>query len=607
MEKTLLTLVLLFFVQLLSSCESAKKPEIPTPVIPHFSSDIFHPAGKAPMCKSMLDSYCNYLYSPEVSGNLEIKRSEASIKVLQGDTPNQFSQVFYSYSQAKLRNQNLLPKDFYRVLNRHAYFAKLETFLQRKPLPQMTLSDRLAMEQQSFELASLWSAAFNETVLLRMSRVYPGFHALPDKLVPTELSLEQSRARRMLITEISKAIWEGNENWKRVVQTFEKLKQSYLRVIAKLDAPDRIRQNWSQRIEEVKLVLPGSIPAISNEECSTVKANAYYYTYLNLITVCAGDFNSEDILETLAHEMGHALDIDRTAYLFETNSEIGKRIKSLRSNICDNKQFSCESWQELQGQFDGLLTSLNGYEPDLPEFQRCLKRRTTDKTLTSADISRYADSMMNDRISQLASRDRFLRITKAQIPLPNGKTQKNPNYLNPCSYYLWSNGEEPVNDELTTLMFFTAAYRCSSEPAAQKMRSSIETAKSMSRKVLEKTLAIEGEFSSIDVLESAGYSSPPGERFADVVGSYAMADYLAEIPFQWERRNKFLAGASWLCMEPSLASHFPEESSVEKEFVFSSHTEGDQRRKELFSQPLRQVIGCEKDFQFNECALPLKK
>ncbi|MBS1970066.1 MAG: hypothetical protein JSU04_07145 [Bdellovibrionales bacterium] len=605
MKKSAVIFLLVLIIQILASCESAVKKEEPE-TITSFSSDIFHTAAEAPQCKSMLDYYCNYLYSPVAGGNLEIKRSMATTRILQGETPNQFSQVFYSYSKAKLQNRDLLPKDFQRVLNRHSYFPKLEGFLQRKPIPKMNLSERLIIEQQDFELGSIWSAAFNETVILRMSKKFPGFHTLPEKLIPLEISLEQSRVRRLLITEISKAIWSGNDNWRQVEMTFDKLKLSYLKLIQRLDAPDSLKANWAQRIKDVQLALPGSLPAISNEECSTVKANAYYYTYLNVITVCAGDFNSEDILQTLAHEMGHSLDIDRTAYLFETNSEMGKQVRDLRAQVCKAEKFSCEKWNEFQGKFSDSLSSLDGFQPDLPEFQRCLKRRPTSKALTGEDIKRFSSSMASDRVSQLATSDRFLRITKERIPMPDGSTQKNPNYLNPCSYYLWSQGEEPVNDELTTLMFFTAAYRCSAEAPAQKMRSSIEVAKNMTRQIIEKTLAIEGEFSGLNELESGGYSSPPGERFADVIGSYAMADFLTQLPFQWDRRNKFLAGASWLCSEPSLASHYPDESSAEKEFAFSAHTEGDQRRKELFSQPIREVIGCEKDFQFNECKLPVK-
>jgi hypothetical protein len=558
------------------------------------------------MCKSMLDNYCNFLYSPEALGNIEVRRSSNSTRVLQGETRNQFSQVYFTYAQAKLKNQLAFPKDFLRVLKRHNYFGKLEDFLARKPMEQMSLVDRLEMEQVSYELDMIWSAAINETVLVRMDRKYPNFHKLSGRMMPLELSLEDTRTRRNLISDISKAIWSGNENWRKVEMTFSQLRQSYKNIIQRLDASEELKDRWRKRIEEVQLILPGSLPAVSNDECSSTTVNAFYYTYLNVVTVCAGDFNSEDILQTLAHEMGHSLDIDRSQYLFQSRSQIGTEVSALRGHICSAKTFSCEHWKKFSGQFESLLSSLSGFSPDLPEFQRCLKRRPTSNTLRDDDISRLAKGIVTDRISSLASSDRFLRITKSELPMPNGKVQKNPNYLNPCSYYLWSQGEEPVEDELTTLIFFTAAYRCSDEPPQQRLRSSIEIAKNMTLRILEKTLKNEGEFSERAELESEGFSSPPAERFADVVGSYAMADFLQNLPQQWERRNKFLAGASWLCMEPSLASRYREESSVEKEFVFNAHTEGEQRRNELFTAPIRKVIGCEKDFQFEECALPLK-
>ena len=190
--------------------------------------------------------------------------------------------------------------------------------------------------------------------------------------------------------------------------------------------------------------------------------------------------------------------------------------------------------------------------------------------------------------------------------MPDGKVQKNPNYLNPCSYYLWSQGEEPISDELSTLLFFTAEYRCSELPPVERMRHSIEAAKSLTTAVLEPVLKVEGEFSGRSELESGGFASPSFERFADVLGSYAVADLLSALPEAWDRQNKFLAGSSWQCIEPSLASHYPEESAVEQGYIFDPHTEGDERRKELFSAPVRESIGCKKDFEFDECSLPFR-
>jgi hypothetical protein len=497
-----------------------------------------------------------------------------------------------------------MPKDFVHVLERHAYFGKLREFLDRQPRPNMNLSERLSTEQTDYELGFIWSAAFNETVLLRMNHKYPDYHKLPDKMVPVELQLERRRVRRDLVSEISRAIWRQSEEWKKVEAEFVRLQQAFLRVISRLDIADDIRKDWQHKITEIKLVLPGALPAISDEECSTTTVNAFYYTYLNVVTICAGDFNSEDISQTLSHEMAHALGVDRSQYLFEQGSAFGQGLAKFRKGICEPQVFSCADWENYKEGFEESLDSLKGFHAQLPNFQSCLKRRPTSKTLSSSEYERFARTIVNDRISDLASSDRFLRITKPTMPLRDGKMQKNPNYLNPCSYYLWSQGEEPIDDELTTLMYFTAEYRCSDQTqASARLKDAIDVAKAMSEKVLHHTLAIEGEFSNRNLIENEGFSSPPFERFADVVGSYALAEMLAQSPDIWDRQNRFLASSSWQCLEPSLSTQFPEESSIEKEYIYDAHTEGDQRRKELFSSPIRRVIGCQKDFEFKECTL----
>ncbi len=558
------------------------------------------------MCKAMLDNYCSYLYSPDVLGNLHVQNSNSFISVLQGETNNQFSQTFYKYAQAKTKNKKFLPRDLVQVLQKSEYFEKLYSYISRKPLHKMSLTERVDSEKLNYELGYIWAAAINETILLRMDTKYPGFHHMSEVLIPVELSLDRRRIRRNLISEISRAIWRDDKNWAGVVREFEELRQSFFRVISKLDIDKKVRDDWMSRMASVQIVLPGSIPAISDEECSTTNVNAYYYTHLNTITVCAGDFNSEDIIQTLAHEMAHALGIDRTQYLFEVNSHFGIELKKLQDNVCEPKKFTCDHWAEYKRQFENSLQTLDDFKPQVSEFESCLKRRPTSKELDEDAISKLVVGLTSDRISDLASSEKFLRITKAKLPLRNGKDQVNPNYLNPCSYSQWSQGEESIDDELTTLTYFTAEYRCSEAEDSKKIKNSIEVAKAMTNKVLQKKLKIEGEFSARNILESQGYSSPPYERFADVIGSYVMADHLQQIPFEWERRNRFLASSSWQCIEPSLASRFPAESDVEKQYVFDAHTEGDQRRKEFFSEPIRAVIGCKKDFEFNECKLKFK-
>lgn len=561
----------------------------------------------APGCKEMVDDYCDYLYSPAAMGNLKLTGAggTAPIEVLQGHTPNDFPAVYYQYAHAILQSRKNLPKDFRTSLNAASYFDKLMTFLSRKPRASMNLSERTSDIRLASELASLWSTAIENTVIDRMTHRYPGFHNISETMIPLELRTESKRTRRQLRSEIYQAVWNHHPNWLKVESAFENLRRHFLEVISDLKIAEPIKQDWENRIQSVRLVLPGSMPEISDDECPETEINAYYYTTLNVITVCAGDFNSEDIYQTLAHELAHSIDIDRSLYLYQRNSALGVSLAALRGQVCGPEEFSCENWTKFKRDFEMKLSTLHGFSPSLPEFQRCLKPRLTPNELTDADIKRESGEIVSDRIADLADSEIFLRVTKSKIPMPNGTFQKNPNYLNPCSYNLNSKGDEPIDDELSALIFFTGEFRCSSDPdGSKRLKSSIEVAKDMLSRIEEEVLRMEGEFSSEKSLQAEGFSSSPSERFADVVGSEALAYLLNDIPEPKARRSLFLASSSWQCKKPSLAKFFPEESKVQHQYTYGSHSDGEDRKKELIPPSIRLALGCKKDFESNECLLP---
>ena len=249
---------------------------------------------------------------------------------------------------------------------------------------------------------------------------------------------------------------------------------------------------------------------------------------------------------------------------------------------------------------------MNSYSPQLPEFNKCLKKTSDTKPISEGDLDRIAAKISKSRISNFASSDVFLRLIKSKLPMRNGKMQKNPNYMNPCSYYLWSKNEEPIDDELYSLIFFAAEYKCSVDPEDQKLKNAISVSQNLMAPVIKSVLRLEGEFSDNFEMTSEGFSSPPSERFADVVGTYAVAEYLGRFNSLWEGRTKYLASSSWLCPEPSLESKFPEESKIVQQFNLDSHSQGDSRKMEIFSTPIRESLSCEKDFVFNECKLSFK-
>jgi hypothetical protein len=593
----------------LVACSTPEKIEEQDPIVPssEFSLGEMLRPGIAPIgCRKMLDGYCSVLNSPGTQGNLWVGHGANAVPVLQGRTKNDFTSAYYFYARAKLRAKEAFPSDFKSALEAQEYFQKLEHVLNRPARESMTIDGRIHANRRGEEVDRIWISAVAETVLRRLGQKFPGFHRLAEDLIPIEQTMERTRIRRELISEISRVIWKKDRNWARVETSFEKLRKHYLEILGRVDIPTALRDEWMSRIKSVKLVIPGALPAIADAECSTTQANAFYYPHLNLITVCAGDFNSEDILLTVAHELSHALDVDRSLYLYERDSDFGNSIQALRGNVCHPKTFSCDGWNAFKATFPKRLDTLAGFQPALPDFQRCLKRRPTKKALTEGDIDRLAEQDTAQQVSSLASSGVFLGITKELIPLANGKKTPNPNYLNPCSYRLWSQGEEPIDDDLTQLLFFTAEYRCSTIEPNERLRQAIALSKSMATEVTKAAIRSEGEFSSRADMEVEGFASSPVERFADVLGSYAFAAYLADIPDVMTRRYDFLASTSWQCDRPSLDTLYPEESRIQEAFVFDPHSEIEERKKEVFTAPIQSAVDCVPDFKFAACELKFK-
>lgn len=598
--KALLGIVFAF---LLGSCQSAPRPE-PLELTSYSEKSLSQPAIG---CKSILDSYCRELFAPTALGNLIVDPRQP-IQILQGETANQLPQVFYRYSLAKIKNQRKFPPDFLRFLNKYSYFQTLEEFINRRPLQKMNLEERLEMENTRHRLGAIWQSAMDQTVVSRMAAKFKGYHQISAKLMPIEYEVEQRRIRRRLISEFSRILWREDANWRRVADGFNDLKASFMQLFDELDIPADVAGDWREKISSVELVLPGSLPEIADEECSTTTMNAYYYKYLNIVTVCAGDFNSEDVILTLAHEMSHALGIDRDLYLHLQSSALGQSLHRLRQNVCEPKaEISCENWAQLKEKIASKTDEIRDFEVPLRSFNQCLRKSTDMKAPTEADYARVAEKIARNRMARFASSGLFLRLIKRELPLRNGKLQTNPNYMNPCSYYLWSKNEEPLDNEIYSLIFFAAEYRCQSGDEGVRLKNAIDVSQKMTGEITKAVLQAEGEFSDSAELVAENFASPPHERFADVVGTYAVAEYLQKFGSLAERRSKYLASSSWLCQEPSLESRYPEESKIVQLFNLDSHSRGDERQMEYLSKPMREALRCEKDFTFNECELPFKK
>ncbi len=522
-----------------------------------------------------------------------------------GATENDFDERDYEFLQAKLKSWPKLPVDFRQGLSRYGFREKLQRHLRRAARREMSLPLRIENMRNEEEINSIWNLALREAVLTRMERLFPGYAKVKEDFMPLELRYEAQRQRRMLSAKVSAAIWSDHQNWRRVEREFARVKTVYKQVVnEQLGISAELKKDWLARIESVRLVIPGSDPELEMEGCSRTESNAYYFREKNYITVCAGDFNAEEIEQTLAHEISHALDIGRSRHLAKMQSSLGEGLLTLKEMSCSKKAFDCGRWQAFRDSFSENLKPLESFVPQLKSFNQCLQEKPVRSEIPDEYASRIAKEEVDGILGDLARRDVFLRIISPEMPMPDGSRHRNPMHLNPCGYYLWDTQVQPLDQDVSLLLFFTAEYRCSALPdRAEKFRTSIEAAKQMQTQFTRSSLRMDAEFSSRYRLERDGYSSSPTERFADNLGQVVFAHLLKQEADVRQRRARYLANNAWLCRRPSIQQLFPGEAKIQRSYYVESHSETGQRQKELLSEDIREALDCKQDFTVRQCRL----
>ncbi len=556
-----------------------------------------------PQCLNMVQDFCQTLFAPENQGSLKFEIGESKYHIKLGQTENDFQEPDFEFMKAQLRAWTKLPAEFRENLVENGYKAKLEKHLKRMARTKMDLKDRIANMRNEEEIDSIWKMAFRETVLTKMEKSVPGYAKIKEDFMPLEIRYESERQRRILLSKVALALWSDHPNWKKVEQKFERVRTTYKIVIAEArKLPKDIKKDWLARLDDIKLVIPGSDPEVEMDSCFRDEANAYYFREENYITVCAGDFNSEEIEQTLAHEMSHALDLGRSRYLYQVNSPVGAALEELKEMSCGKSTFSCEKWNQAKAQFPDYLTHLLSFKPQLKDYNQCLQEKEVKSEIPDDYLSRISKEGVEGIVSNLAKRNVFLRIVSPSLPLPNGSQQKNPLHMNPCGYYLWDTKVQPFDEDVSLLLFFTAEYKCNDiKDRAERFQTAIETAKSLQTSFAKATIASEGEFSGRWRLDRDGYSSSPTERFADSLGQMVFARILKEEPDVRKRRARYLANNAWLCRKPSLQQLFTAEAKIQRSYYVEPHSETNQRQKELLTEEIRETLNCKRDFDANQC------
>lgn len=553
----------------------------------------------------MINDYCNRLYSGKSRGNLQISNGREKFFTLQGQTNNNFDTAWYAFYQARFDNRSRLPADLRSSLGKRNFFGNVAAILDRPN--KISLPFDQDIEQNDLEqiVDRTWEDSVEETIRRRLEKKFPGAYRLSDDETPQEINLEESRLRNQIWSEISIALWENNPRWQLVVRDFRTLHKAYEKAIKNFPIEDEVKRKWLDKLHKIKLTLPGQTPETANHECISTSRNAHYYPYLNSITVCAGYFNGGDQIQTLAHELAHAFDYSSRLIDFHQNSTMAKDLKALREAVCSKNSFNCDQWDKFKQSFESNLSQLKSYVGEITDFHRCLQKTKTNDEIDEPTLDEKARKFTKERFSRLATNSSFFRLTSEKLPNLSGANTPNPNYLNPCAYNLWNHLPWSLDSENNSLVFFVAAYRCDQTTTENRLRQSVDTAKSFSEELLRVVIANEGIFSSRPELQSEAISSPPTERFADRLGSFAVAEYLKKYKTPAERRTHYLASSFWLCEKPSFkTTHYEEYQALSDLIVDRAvHPESELRQKDWLSPSVREQLSCDMDFDHVECEL----
>jgi hypothetical protein len=584
-------------VQTLQTINPPKNPTSPTTGC--------GPESQVPGCSAMLENFCSELVSPTHKGSQDLTIQGKPVAIRFGTAKNGQNETFYAFEKAKFDNQKDLPPDLYQKLTRRGYFAGLKKILDNNFNGSPTKRQEFEQNRQLSQLSSIWNQCMEDIALARTEKLHPGYSDM--RQIPREWQDEFSKQKAELDRAAFKAIWEKSPGWKKVVSEFAFVKEQYIKDLE--DDPKlskELKDDWIKRIKSVEIAMPGADEDASDEpNCAIDLVNGFYNRITNKITVCAGYFNGTEIQSLFAHEFSHALDNNRTMVLFQRNSELAKRLNQMTALVCKNAPLpKCPSeWTHLKSEMQKLADQLDNFKPQVPELFSCLQYKDIKETPSAEFLQQTAKSVAIQDAGEFSSNDAFFSLVSRELVLDDGQKIPNANYLNPCGNKTPELDNVLPQEHMKT--FFTLEYICDSSGKSGPARNSaaVASAKRFQALIAEKIIPMGGKFSSNDYMIKNGYAEPPEERFADIRGSKVFARILKSMPLPEDRKKAFFANTAEKCTRPSLMSAYPEDAQAFHIHSLETHSIGKQRRFELMNEPIRNALGCAKDYSYEDCSL----
>ncbi len=380
-----------------------------------------------------------------------------------------------------------------------------------------------------------------------------------------------------LKSEIAKAKYEENPNWKRVVRIFGEVKRDLLDEILSFPIPEDRRKEIYNVLQSVELRLPADDPRrfSAYNGCHSTLRDAMYDYRRNAVTICAGYFNSiqddAGLREMIAHELAHSFDPKTMTLNSVMKSEFGQVV----SKFCgaSGPVYSCAEWQQVRKKFVELERVS---ESELPF------RRLTKCLNPASDVEPFESSKIKQKIRRQSSTDIESKKKNELLPLID---QLGP-YLRPD--LLWARLERGNSGGKCGLdvapEILVQILRCN----GFEQVSSVNVQEHLFRGALQELEQIQNSFHEHytsacgrDCLAKESESIMLiNEKFADWIARRILERTMAREQSVPKRKQLALSAVAWGCENKSANRIHPDFKS---------------RRLSLFSPKIAEMVHCSMD------------
>lgn len=551
-------------------------------------------------CSNMFEQFCEKVWSKENMGNIDIVIDKKTYSIRRGRTDNEIDQARFAFLTAVQDKITTYPKDIRDSLVKNKIPAKIKSYLKRKKKSQFVESD-LWREEWNPKLVSVILESLDQVADARTEKQMPGF--LKKRLwdLTPEMKLIRDRNRDLVEAEFFQGTWEKHKNWLETEKIFETVRAEYILWVSEQnDIPDSQKSEFIDDLKTLKLQLPGTnVSRINskNRDCAIDERNAFYSSAFHTVTVCAGQFNTANSLLTIAHEVGHALGIDRRLYNYRTRSLVGKQMGIFWDQSCKGELLKCSDWARFKKDFRKNSEALKPYEYYDEESLKTFVSKPLNSPPSKAAIEKTSERLSKRTMRFLVGEGEVEKILKPENILPSGERITNFQHLNYCKGQKWPLVQQAtVSDGHQFMLFFANEYFCQKENKAydvDALEKSVEVSTGLIKSTLYNNLVIGGKFADEKENVDGGYAQDIEEDVVDNYASQITARILKHTPSQESRRDLFFVMASGRCDPPSFRKLYHAEAKVIQQLGNKSHSVGLDRRTKLLIKDINSVLGCQ--------------